>query len=271
MMETDRFAALLEDLPPDLHQPPDRFEQVQARVRRRRQRRIALSSTVAVAALAVTVPAGLETFSKGAAVTPAAQHTEEPGPGSLRVTRLADPVSTTHTGTATVDLGQRPDQANAVTTALECLTPGSFTFPDGAGMQCDAADLTGNPSSAFSSYVLDLPAGQDQIRIEASEGASWRITTTYVSTELVPWGVNAKGETYGAENENGTPDLIAVIATNGRIGYAYSEALNSATGGDPRSPQEALANQKARQGKTFSVPVYESDGDTVIGELQIDG
>lgn len=270
-METYRLAALLQDMPPDLDQPPERFEHVRARVRRYRQRRLALASTVAVAVLAVAVPVGLQTFSKGPTVTPADQHTEEPGPGSLQVTPLADPVSTTHTGTATVDLGERPDQADAVATALECLMAGSFTFPDGAGMQCDAGDATGNPSSAFSSYVLDLPAGEEQIRIEASEGASWRITTTYVSTELVPWGVNAKGETYGAENANGTPDLVPVIATNGRVGYAYAETLNSAAGGDPSSPQEALATQTARQAKTFSVPVYESDGETVIGEFHIDG
>lgn len=63
--------------------------------------------------------------------------------------------------------------------------------------------------------------------------------------ERTPLGVNAKGETYGVESpENGTPDLIAVVATNGQSGYAYARDLNG--GPMPTSPEDTAKN--------FSIP-----------------
>ena len=37
----------------------------------------------------------------------------------------------------------------------------------------------------------------------------------------------------------------------------------------PTSPADAIAQQEATAGKSRSVPVYESDGETVIGEFVI--
>jgi hypothetical protein len=63
--------------------------------------------------------------------------------------------------------------------------------------------------------------------------------------------VNAKGQTFGAPNEKGSPDLIPVRATNGAIGYAlWADFISHGAEGD-------------------SFPVYESDGTTVIGEFRI--
>jgi len=60
--------------------------------------------------------------------------------------------------------------------------------------------------------------------------------------------MNANGQTYGVPNERGIPDLEAVYASNCEIGYVYRT--------DPRS-------------EGHSIPVYESDGETVIGEFWI--
>ena len=38
-----------------------------------------------------------------------------------------------------------------------------------------------------------------------------------------------------------------------------------------KSPEEALAWQKKRAGKTFSVPVYKSEDGTKVGEFVING
>ena len=88
---------------------------------------------------------------------------------------------------------------------------------------------------------------------------------------MTEWGVNAKGETFGVETVNGSPDLLAVIATNGKTGYAYVAGMNSAWGPQPTSPEHALQMQEERAGQTVSVPVYESDGETVIGEFVMGG
>ncbi|MFT4125921.1 MAG: hypothetical protein QM662_06785 [Gordonia sp. (in: high G+C Gram-positive bacteria)] len=84
-------------------------------------------------------------------------------------------------------------------------------------------------------------------------------------------GTNSNGQTYGsAEGVNSDaelPDLIAVYATNGRLGY-----LKQA---DYLPPQRSLddvlrlperAGELRAPGRT--VPVYAEDGKTVIGEFR---
>lgn len=75
-----------------------------------------------------------------------------------------------------------------------------------------------------------------------------------------PLGANAKGETYGVESpENGTPDLIAVVVTNGQPGYDYARDLNG--GPMPASPEDAAKNFSTPRAPR-EIPVFESDGKT---------
>lgn len=280
MNDTDRLIDRLRDLPPDLPDPLDRFELIGERVRRRRRRHTAVAMGGAVAALALAVPLGAQLLPQSAQVGPGGgvdQVTTGPVsydadllPGGTRVTHLSEPITLTETGTATVELGSRPQGATGVGLVIDCLSAGEFIYPDGAGMICgtgaEPSDLEDFPSMA---YVVDLDAGRDEVEIRATEGATWRLTAAYVSTEVTQWGVNAKGQTYGVENANGSPDLIAVVATNGQLGYAYVSDMNAAGGPAPTSPEDALTQQQERLGKTLSVNVYESDGETVIGEFVI--
>lgn len=88
-----------------------------------------------------------------------------------------------------------------------------------------------------------------------------------LESELYP--INDRGMTYGsallASMPSEEPDLILVVATNGREGYAKQADLAAAEGSGFSSPQEALAWQEANEGATFEVPVYKSDGVTRIG------
>ncbi|MCK0112636.1 WS/DGAT domain-containing protein [Ornithinimicrobium sp. F0845] len=282
MNDTDEVTMLLRDLPPDLREPADRFEQVGERVRRRRRRHTAIAVGGAVAAVALAVPVAAQLLPETAEITPGGSETsaasEVAGPdvgfGGTRVTHLSDPVTITGTGAMTVHLGERPEGASGVGMVLDCLSAGEFIYPDGAGMICDSADagteLTRAEDFESLAYVVGLARGAEEVEIRATEGASWRLTASYVSTELTEWGVNAKGETYGVENVNGTPDLLAVVAINGRQGYAYVSEMNAAWG-QPTSPEHALELQEQRSGQAVSVPVYESDGETVIGEFLIGG
>lgn len=84
---------------------------------------------------------------------------------------------------------------------------------------------------------------------------------------------NDSGLTYGSAIEavspESEPDLILVVATNGREGYSYKTELDKATGAiDFKSPEEAIAWQEANAGP-IAVPVYEKDGKTVIGEFVV--
>jgi hypothetical protein len=95
-----------------------------------------------------------------------------------------------------------------------------------------------------------------------------------VNQETTTWGVNADGDTYGVQNENGLPDLIAVAATNGREdGYVKRADLEAADGTAAakhfKSPEDALRWQEENERKSLGVPVYKEDGKTVIGTFVV--
>ncbi|MGH3261291.1 MAG: hypothetical protein ACRDNS_04760 [Trebonia sp.] len=182
-------------------------------------------------------------------------------PGGDAVSDLAAPVSATGIGTETVKLGARPAGATSIYMAFTGLTAGDFTFADGASGHCDGADV--GRRSAQVTYTMTIPPGQDSTRITATTGARWRLLATYVSVTTTAWAVNASGQTYGVQNQRGTPDLIAVTATNHRTGYVYAHQLNPPP---PKTIKQALAQNNAAP-KTLTV--YESDGKTPIGKFAL--
>ena len=180
-------------------------------------------------------------------------------PGSDRVETLAEPVVVTVTGPQVVDLGARPDGATHLEYEVTCLSTGSLTFPDGAAATCDEGSVVTGA----------LPVdGSGTAAFGASADLRWRGVFTYSHREATQVGVNANGDTYGisGSDDGDEPDLVAVQATNGREGYAYARDL---AGYEPTSPADAVAWQRAHEGETRVVPVYLSDGETVVGELEI--
>ena len=194
-----------------------------------------------------------------------------PLPGAQEVTELAGSVVETVTGTGAVQLGAIPEGATGILVSLTCLTPGLFTFDDGASIRCAMDDVGGR--SAGGSYTLNLEQDQQSLTITTGPESSWTVIATYVRERTTEWAVNAKGETYGVLNESGQPDLIAVVATNGNDAYVHAADLAHVDGSEQAatftSPEQALAWQDSMSGKAVSVPVYESDGETRIGEFTI--
>lgn len=183
-------------------------------------------------------------------------------PGGEKVTPLASPVTNVYTGTATVDLGTPPDGTTGIKLELWCLTPGWFEFPDGSSSSCSQADVD-NGRTGWTGYTIGLSPGQDSVTIKTDPENRWKLTAEYVKQERTPLGVNAKGETYGVESpENGAPDLIAVMATNGQFGYAYARDLYG--GPLPTSPEDAVKNFSTPR-PPREIPVFQSDGETQIG------
>jgi len=180
-------------------------------------------------------------------------------PGGDALTDLAAPVSATGIGSKTVKLGARPAGASSIYLVFTCLSAGDFTFADGAGVHCDRGDV-GRPSSQVT-YTMKIAPGQDSTQITATTGARWRLLATYVSATTTPWGVNADGQTYGVQNQHGTPDLVAVTATNHRTGYVYARQLYPSP---PKTIKQALAHNHAAP---QTLTVYKSDGRTPIGKF----
>ena len=199
---------------------------------------------------------------------------------------LATPVLVNEVGTVTVPLGARPKGASEVYLEFFPHDAGTYWWgPGGASESVTDFDVeqsvgkTGNdPTNRLvSSYYMrlqDLDPGRTSLTITTSDPTlRWSATMTWVSSHTTPWGVNARGQTYGMQNTHGTPDLIAAIATNGAEGYIYSKDLDDADGTSAarsfHSPQDALDWQKKHQGQTTRIPVYDADGTTKIGTFCI--
>ena len=277
-MNTDELSGILRTLPPVMHGPADRFEAVEQRARRRARTVnvavagvvtaavVAGATTVLVAASPTTQPDLRNIATEPASPTESVRYDDsEPLPGATTAVELGEPLEVTATGTSTVSLGPRPAGATAAKVSVACLTAGRIEYPDGSSIECDRPapeDEIADP--AMSNYALvDLDPGQTTLRFQAPERVGWKVVATYVRTETSAWGVNAKGETFGVQRHGKSPDLIAIVTTDGKQGYAYVKDLDWPA---PTSPADALAQQKANEGRSRSVPVYESDGETIIGE-----
>ena len=188
-------------------------------------------------------------------------------PGAPVNSLLGNIITATRTGTATIDIGPPPATATDVSLALTCRTVGSFYIPNGSSMNCDSADMThAPPIDGPASEVVPLTTGVDTVTITTSPNATWTLQAMYVNQVTTPWGVNASGETYGVPNQNGTPDLIPVAINQGSThGYVKESDLNCASRGNVNSPAGALAWDKVNRNRNISIPVYKSDGVTVVG------
>lgn len=129
--------------------------------------------------------------------------------------------------------------------------------------------------------VLGLGAGAALAVIPTLEAPAGVSGAPGSVTEPMPepgYPRNANGLTFGSAADSPAPgmepDLILVIATNGVEGYVRTAELEEANGSAAAetftSPEEALAWQEANSGDRY-VPVYDQDGERVIGEFLIAG
>ena len=191
-------------------------------------------------------------------------------PGGTAVSELGVPTSMDGTGDGTLTLPPRPDTANQIRVEVRCLTPGTFTFPGGSAT-CTAEDLAESPSGVVSWIDVPVASVGSEVAVSAGPGESWRLTVTFLDAEPVPLAVNDRGQTYGSSGAGEEPNLIAVVATNGRQGYVDAHELADATGSSQSfsSPDEALRWQEERAGRAVVVPVYLSDGVTRVGDFVV--
>ena len=224
---------------------------------------------VFIAVLAAALLGGTAAATAGFRVTPGASVTVP----------LGHAVVEEHRGSATVDLGTAPAGATDIAIEFWCLSAGTYEFGDGSRVLCRSADVNARSGSTVPlvlgerSESVPLEPGAHRVSVTASPDASWRISAAYVNSSTTPWAINPHGQTYGAQNSHGTPDLIAVQTTDGRNGYAFSQQVADADGTTAAqgftSPQQALDWQARMAGKTIHVPVYLSDGSTRIGSFDL--
>ncbi|MCD2440771.1 peptidase M56 family protein [Agromyces sp. SYSU K20354] len=194
-------------------------------------------------------------------------------PGGPVTSTVADEITVTGTGTRTIDLGPAPESATSVWVDVTCLTAATYELgAGGAALTCTADDAGTETGRAFGPFPLSV-LRDDAFTLATGPDAAWELTLAYVNEQSTDWAMNESGQTYGIGNGNGSPDLIAVIATNGREGYVHRADLEEADGTAAArgftSPEDALRWQEERAGKSFTIQVYEADGTTPIGEFTI--
>jgi hypothetical protein len=220
--------------------------------------------------LGIGVLAGSTVIAGGVAV--ASGFLSSTPPGAPHDTPLSRIVTVTRTGTSTVELGSAPKGTTSISLTLTCLSVGQYGFPDGSSVSCSAQNLSHPPSPEQQTTVaVPLSLGQRSVTIMATSGASWTLRAVYVKRVITPWRTNANGQTYGQMNVYGTPDLIeAAVKKDGHQGYVKASDLNCASGRSAvQNPSQAAAWTEASKNRNVSVPVYESNGRTVIGSLKV--
>lgn len=87
------------------------------------------------------------------------------------------------------------------------------------------------------------------------------------------YSVNENGMTFGSAADAPSidlePDLVRVVATNGREGYVLSSELAEVSGLNMASPAEAIERQENASRTIPTLGVFAVDGQTVIGEFRL--
>ncbi|WP_109211380.1 MULTISPECIES: hypothetical protein [Microbacterium] len=263
--------------------------------RRRMPALIALVLAGAVAGVGISTAAFAATgaFTPEAPAAPSGQPAPDLGepiaappgtvPGAPVISSLGAPRAREVSSAESIPLTDRPDAATHVRVTVTALTAGELNMgTDAAGdnprWQVGASDLGG--PSAVSWYDYPLDAATDALHVTPSDGFTATVTLQYVTHVPTHLGVNARGETFGAEGgPDGRPDLIAVVATSpagGSVeGFARAsdlEAFSPDHPAQPTDPDEAVELQAERDDAYpdgWDIPVYESDGVTRIGTFHI--
>lgn len=130
----------------------------------------------------------------------------------------------------------------------------------------------------YSQGMVALYNGDGYTRYSCTKTPNYMIQSRSRSTEDIVVETNANGEIFGAapilEQINITPDLILAIGTNGKTGYVKSSDLNMDYISNPDFATSYTNYIEAKmnscdQSSALIIPLYESDGVTVIGEFAL--
>ncbi|WP_248928018.1 hypothetical protein [Paenibacillus hamazuiensis] len=98
------------------------------------------------------------------------------------------------------------------------------------------------------------------------------IGSFYIKPAKAPdYPKNEKGQTYGssadATSPETMPDLISASGVDGTLGYLLKKDVIGSE--NPKTPEEALALQKSRPPGGRDIPLYDVDGETIIGVFHV--
>lgn len=137
------------------------------------------------------------------------------------------------------------------------------------------------PGSAAYVLIEDITSGyyysKGQARFYTGDGYdtyTCAATPNYAPTKNISSNINEtvqrneNGEIYGSElflDEIGVqPDLILAEGTNGKVGYVRADDINDAEITTPEQAAEKTLSSTSRE-----IPLYDSDGTTIVGSFSL--
>lgn len=97
-------------------------------------------------------------------------------------------------------------------------------------------------------------------------------TTNQSQTNSPNYPKNINGQTYGSSSDATSPEtepeLISATGVDGTAGYVLKKDLD---GELPKSPEEAIAIQNSRSPDGRDIPLFDVNGETVIGVFHVGG
>ncbi|WP_152570642.1 hypothetical protein [Paenibacillus tyrfis] len=98
------------------------------------------------------------------------------------------------------------------------------------------------------------------------------IGSFHVGAKNMNYPKNKNGQTYGSAIDSTSskmrPELISAVGVNGTKGYVLRKDID---GEQPKSPAEAISLQNSRSPSGRDIPLYDVDGETVIGVFHVGG
>ncbi|WP_395641136.1 hypothetical protein [Pseudolysinimonas sp.] len=204
-------------------------------------------------------------------------------PGAPVVTPLAGSIVFTVAGEPQAFELSPPADATHVRVTFTCTSPGATTWGLDEGgnnpsTSCSASDLRPGEPSPTAWIDFDLADGS-AVYLQPRDGATSVVSLQYLAVVETAWGINERGETFGASKPGvGDPDLMAVLGVDAEgdavTGYARAtELVVQCPGASPPMTPEQANEQQERCDREypagFDVPVYRSDGVTQIGTFHV--
>jgi hypothetical protein len=180
---------------------------------------------------------------------------------------LAPPVIVNGVGPAKVRLPAAPTNATYARLELTCFdgircnTPGGGVEGPATGIprvQRDALPLSTTPD-VTNAQRLPLLDPADGVPIDVAPGTHWRLYAVYTDGLKPVSAPVGNGKTLGIPSNLDIPDLVPIIATNGRAGWADYGLLTY----QARPELTDVGTSQA------PIPVYGADGKTVVGEADV--
>ncbi|WP_222708690.1 hypothetical protein [Paenibacillus sp. N3.4] len=96
------------------------------------------------------------------------------------------------------------------------------------------------------------------------------IGSFHIGAKNMNYPKNKNGQTYGSATDTTSPEmgpeLISAIGVDGKKGYVLKKDIDSEL---PKSPEEAIEIQNSRSPGGRDIPLYDVDGETVIGVFHV--